>query len=328
LSIAAWEVPRIKWNQNIKVLFRESQLFKGQNKLHLLYRVWRGSSILFGGGSVFQSFDSIRYFNTLLTCATGHNYALGVSIGPFYTVKAESACRELMKKFTVICTRDDRSYEMLKSYNIDAQIINGGDLAVLLFQSEQVAREQLIAQPKANKLGLALCNYERFINGDCVREAERINKIVQSLEMLDPSNIEEIVLFDFNGHDKYGDNILNRSLARLLQKKYRVTHIPYDSSPISVLKQIAEMRCLIAMRLHAAVFGFMANVPTIIMAYHQKCIDWARLIKSDAGLLLDEHTYSAETLADTITRIMRGEQQANLERFEVIEQRAMKNWTW
>ncbi|MCL6582186.1 MAG: polysaccharide pyruvyl transferase family protein [bacterium] len=329
IIVTAVQVPLFNGSHFIYPAFLKKKHFIGENRLRLYYHAFKAQNIILGGGSVLHSSNSMKGIIDLLKLSgKGPHVALGVSIGPFRDLKAEKVCSSLLKRLSFVGLRDQSSFEIAKQIAPCVQIEKTFDLAVLLPKSLGYSIEQIKSDITRRGIGLALCNYERYIGGDTNREKVCKQKVLQVLSKLYPEEIDEIVLIDFNGHPFYGDHELHSEIAERLKSRFYVKHLFYNSDPIVVLKWIASLRCLIAMRLHAAVFGYMTQTPTIMLPYHVKCLAWASEIKMPLELILCRDSFEVDELIMRIREIIAGRASSPSLPLKVAETLAMRNWIW
>lgn len=321
--------PEFKNSQYVHPVYVKKTRFKGQNKLRYYYNVLRSKSIVFGGGSIFHSSDILRKQIELLRLSgKGPHAALGVSIGPFRDSKAEMVCADLLKRLSFVGLRDKHSLDIARSIAPDVRSEKTFDLAVMLPRAEGYSVDSFNNGVYRRGIGVALCNYERYTGGDSKREEVRKKKIVKMLKQLDPEENEEIVFIDFNGHHYFGDRDIHSEIIAEMGDHIKIRHIPYSSNPMKVLKVISGLRIIIAMRLHAAVFGYISQTPTIMLSYHPKCIDWANEIGMPQDFIFDSHDFDINQVALCIKEtISKDPDKATLSAMEA-EKLAMKNWLW
>lgn len=322
------KVPRFEGSDFIKPILVTKTKFIKENGLRVYYNAARAHNIVFGGGSVFVGSKDLKVkINMLKLAGKGPHTAMGVGIGPFRDAYAERICAELLKRLSFIGLRDQTSLDIATSIAPGVRAEKTFDLAVLLPHVSGLPPEPLTGGVRKG-IGLALCNYERFTRGDRSREQVRVAKVIQALKQKCSGDNEEVVLIDFNGHPYFGDHELHAAVASEIGKFVRVRHICYSSDPIEVLKTVSGLRALVAMRLHAAVFGYMVQIPTIILSYHPKCRGWAQEIGMPAELFFDSNDFDVEKLADALNKaIARNVSMPALPIVEA-EKLAMKNWEW
>lgn len=323
------KMPELKIFENIKPIYTQRQRFKGENRLRGYYNAVCSHQIIFGGGSVFHTDKNMKQkINLLKLSGKRDHVAIGVALGPFKNTKAERVCAELLKRLSFIGLRDQVSLDIARSIAPDVRAEKTFDLAPLLPRTLGLSIDSLNSAGVRKGIGLALCNYESFTGGDEKLEEARKNKIIQVLKKIGPDDSEEIVFIDFNGHPYYNDRKLHLEVAKGIGKHLEIRHIPYSNNPLKVLKAVAGLRTIIAMRLHAAVFGYIAQTPTIILSYHPKCLGWASETGMPPELVFDSHDFDIGQLVRAIKTAINGNLPLPTLPIKEAEKRAMKNWVW
>ncbi|GAA6152903.1 polysaccharide pyruvyl transferase family protein [Pseudoteredinibacter isoporae] len=271
----------------VERLISEKQLFRGQNRLHQYRAAWTNDHLIFGGGSVLHCARDIQHMRHLCNLNQGLSLALGVGIGPFKNVAAERECKKLLERCDFIGLRDKNSYRVAKELAPNARTELTFDLAPMLLSIPNLAAtsssvDNAVAAPhikresgdaKRRGIGVALCPVERF-KGDFASETYRLKALARSLALVHALTGEPIYLFDFNGHNTLGDGPVHKQLKQLIPDKVPVIYYHYQSNPALIIEKFKRLKAVIAMRLHAAVFGYLANTPTLTLSYHSKCDGW------------------------------------------------------
>lgn len=301
--------------------------FKGENRLRLLWAAARSSGVIFGGGSVFHSTDDMKRMLELLRFSgPGPRAALGVSVGPFRDSRAEAVCTELLKRLDFVGLRDQESFEIVSSISPGVRHAKTFDLAPLL--PRMIAVPGKAASLPRRGIGFALCDYERFVGRDAGLEAQRRDGILDLIERLDPDLVGEIVFIDFNGHACYGDRPVHQEIAARISPRFKVRHVPYTPDPGKVLEIIAGLRCIVAMRLHAAIFSFMARTPTLLLSYHNKCRGWASEIGLPGRYLHESVGFDAAVLAACVMDGLESSFETPNLSVDEAEDLSLLNWSW
>ncbi|QCN97408.1 polysaccharide pyruvyl transferase family protein (plasmid) [Azospirillum argentinense] len=278
--------------------------------------------VIFGGGSVFHTHGDLRDKITLMRCAAARGHvALGVGIGPFRDSRAEKTCAELLKRLSFVGVRDEESLGIARAIAPDANVEKTFDLAPLLGDALAVAPPAPGAPRRG--IGIALCKDE--LESD--RDERIVERVAQAILRLPSWIAYEVVLIDFNGHDSHGDAPLHRRLAERLRNLIPIRHLPYDPNPANVLRAISGLDAIVAMRLHAAVFGFLADTPTTLLSYHPKCDGWARDIGLSSKMVHDCEDLDPAALASSIESAIHGGARPTLSR-QMARDAALLNWTY
>lgn len=136
------------------------------------------------------------------------------------------------------------------------------------------------------------------------------------------------MLIDFNGHSSYGDSGIHQDIVRHINGRFKIHHMRYDSNPLKVLTVIKRLLALVAMRLHAAIFGYLTMTPTAMISYHPKCLGWADDIGLDKEYIYDSVDFSPEQVALFVNNAMNGLARLPMLPIEQAERLAFDNWKW
>lgn len=293
-------------------------------------RAGRGADlVLFGGGSVFTRHDVIEVgLRAVAEAPSATCCAIGVSIGPFRDAATEAACARLLGRLAFVGVRDRVSLERGRALAPDTRIELTFDLAPLLARAAGAEVDAAGARGR-HGLGIALCDLERFVGGDPARSAERVGRVAEAVRRCAARGLlDEVLLIDFNGHGELGDRAVHVTLADRIGAAVPVRHVPYASNPLAVMRGVAGLRGIVAMRLHAAVFAFCTRTPALVLGYHEKCSQWAEMIGAPAELVMDATSSGAEELAMGIGRLLEGTPPQPTLTPEEAEGRALGNWAW
>jgi polysaccharide pyruvyl transferase WcaK-like protein len=243
----------------------------------------KGARLILGGGSLLRSTAGIAEVSALLDMSPGGGHAaLGVSIGPWRDPAAEAACARLLNRFDFVGVRDDISLARARDLAIATTVELTFDLAPLLMV-EEPGRVR-----SSGALGVALC-------GPAVtpQEFEHLAEILSQWLQSTPGR--EVVLLPFNVHPRKGDIALHTALAGRLQGCGKVSLEPYQGDPRATWRRVAELEALVAMRLHAGIFGYCTRTPTLLLPYEEKCQAWAAISQHPADFV---RPVTATTLDD------------------------------
>jgi polysaccharide pyruvyl transferase WcaK-like protein len=211
------------------------------------------------------------------------SHAVGVSVGPFRNTRDELEIREFLKRFRSISLRDVASYERTRSLGLDVPVCLSFDPAVLLPDFLPSTSGDPRGRPR---LGVALRLFESQ-EGDTppAIEGRRLHSVTQMLKRLAETVDYEVVVFAFNGHPERGDVELANRLATAVGGAVPATVVRYDGDLRSIFSEVSRCDAVVAMRLHAAVFAYTAQVPFALIDYHPKCAEFARSVDLSRDLV-------------------------------------------
>lgn len=300
-ATAAW-IPRFPGSDAVRPTVRSSQRFRGEERLRRAWTALRAHSFVFGGGSVFHTAEQLDRLRRLLALSgPGPHLAAGVSLGPFGAVADERACARLLRQLRFVGLRDRASAAIAAALAPDVESRLTFDLAPLVLHLVAPA-----PAPAARRgVGLALCENER--RRDPARDARRRERLVALACALSRRLDDELVLLDFNGAGDWGDHPVHAEVsARARAAGARVRHRAYDPRPLEVLREVASLRGIVTMRLHAAVFAYLASTPTVMLSYHPKCGGWSEQIGLPARLVHDSTAFEPDVVADALVGAVEG----------------------
>ena len=179
------------------------------------------------------------------------------------------------------------------------------------------------------RLGVSLCNYERFVGGNVERERRRVDEVADALcQVAKQGLIDEVLVFDFNGHPEKGDASVGSCLVSLLSRAVRTRHVGYAADPMHAMEEIGQVDAMVAMRMHAAVFAYCQERPTLLIAYHEKCHAWAAMIGMDRRLVIDTSNLSRASLAAAIQGMVTHEYESPRLAVADAMDASRRNWNW
>lgn len=325
LAAKASALPVFPGSGLIRAAYPAVQRWRGEHRIRLWLEALRSRAIVFGGGSVFHTTARLAHVENLLRLAgRGPHLAAGVSIGPFRSIAEERACARVLGRLAFLGLRDAESAALARALAPHVQSRLTFDLAPLLLLLENGSLEP----PAARRgLGIALCDHERFTNGDIRREALRRERLAAVLRAIDRDLFDELVLVDFNGHPELGDRRIHAEiLAMAREAGIPARHEPYDPRPLAVLRTVAGLRAMLAMRLHACVFGFLARTPSVILSYHPKSHGWAEQIGAPPSLVHDSVDFDPREIARVVELALQGRAPAPALSVETAVERARLNF--
>ena len=291
-------------------------------------RLRRARHLIWAGGSIIHK-EQINdaYCRMMDLAPDAKAVAAGVSVGPFPNTAAEASAARFVNRLHFIGVRDQISYQRVLQIAPKAHVKLTFDLAPLLVQQTRNTAER--TPPARRGLGVALCNYERFVGGEVKREGERLATVAEAIRTcVRAGAVDHVVLIDFNGHPKYGDHALHAELAHRLGASVSTEHVRYSDDPVTVLRRIGTLRGMLAMRLHAAIFAFCDSVPSILLSYHEKCREWARMVGSPKERTVDADHLDPSALALQIKGLFQsGAAVASMRPVEAAC-KALENWSW
>ncbi|CAA0086988.1 Uncharacterised protein [Zhongshania aliphaticivorans] len=309
---------------NLTAIQSSVQKFKGQDRLLKYLAAKRSQHIVIGGGSVFHTEKDIKQKTQYLKLAASQTHcAVGVGLGPFINTAAERACATFLNRCTFTGVRDQDSFNIARSIAPNANVALTFDLAPGM--SLEPAFKSSLALQRDNAIGVALCPVERF-KGNEKAELDRNTVIADTLRNLYQQEAFEVRLIDFNGHSALGDHIVHHDLLQKLDG-IPCEILQYVADPFYAVNQISRLRGILAMRLHAAVFGYLSDTPVIALNYHPKCNNWCRDIGQGEEFSVETANLDAEKLRQGLAKILAGNYSHPDLPVSAAAEKAMSNWS-
>jgi polysaccharide pyruvyl transferase WcaK-like protein len=263
------------------------------------------------GGSTFHSSlkktDLRTYAKFKKTAGfKGKTGAIGISLGPFVTSKAEQNTIEYLKTLDFLALRDNKSYEQALSYDLPYQPVKAFDLAALLPEIYNFDHSKKELSNEFPIIGISVCNYESYINGDLKKELARNQFVENLIQQLKKYNNIKFRFFVFNGSPVMGDEKLTNEMIRNLNKdgKLNFEIVPYQVKVQDTFDKIAECNLVISTRLHASIFACYSNTPFFLLEYHRKCTDFLDDVGQAQTYRLSDGNAEAASIVAEIEKII------------------------
>jgi polysaccharide pyruvyl transferase WcaK-like protein len=277
-----------------------------------VFSVFNSDVFLSAGGSTFHS--SLQMTDLRLYAKwkkkfhiNGKTGAIGISLGPFISSKAEKDTISYLKTLDFLALRDNHSYNLACSYDLPFEPIESFDLAALLPLIYPNELNLSIQKSSTKKIiGISVCNYERYVNGDIHKEDMRNEYVLQILKILAKEKNYILRFFIFNGHKITGDEALSFSLIKKLEDAglKNVEIVPYLSNVAETWNKVKECDLVISSRLHASIFACFAQVPFFLLEYHRKCTDFLNDIGQYERYRLHDGSKNVNDFIDQINEIL------------------------
>ncbi|NHF61081.1 polysaccharide pyruvyl transferase family protein [Flavobacteriaceae bacterium TP-CH-4] len=281
-------------------------------KTYLLQRKWllhQTKYSVLAGGSVFNDVQPGSIKDVTLRMKVRHKRlklgAIGVSIGPFKSVKKENEIIEYLKHMDFLSVRDKRSYEYASSLNLEYNPVESFDIAAMLPEIYNFSK--LPKEKNSNIIGISFNNEEsHLINGDLVNEKRRRTFIISLLRYLSNHGNYEFRFFVFNANPVRGDEAVTNEI---IQKSQIVNYeiFQYQRSTINTWNALRECAVMISSRLHASIFACFADVPFFSIEYHKKCTDFLKDVGQDESYLWGDGEIDFVKAAQSVLSILQND---------------------
>ncbi len=236
----------------------ETSKIHGVDSCHMFkfFKDLKAADVLIsGGGSLLQdvtSFKSLLYYLSVIYTAILLGKKVEIfaqGIGPIHSKAGQILTRTALRFADKISVRDKKSYELLNSWNINAELVK-----------DPVLTLELPVKNKTGTVGVQLRNYPTITDGF-------LNSLAEELVKRFPDkNFQIISLQDSIDLD------ICEQFGRILYKKGcsgRIT-ILSKLSINDVIEKISDLEFLIGMRFHANIAGIKSGVKTLAINYDIK----------------------------------------------------------
>lgn len=249
-------------------------------------------NIFFAGGSLYSS-DSFSTADLMYKKKNCNFHAMGVSVGPYKNGTAEKKVIDNLKRYSYISLRDKKSYERVKSYNLDAKIVLASDLAGL-------GVELIEKKPKKNNtlkhIGFSPC----WIDGEKEKTFQYINDFYDQISKLDNTLEYKVIILCLNENPSNGDISLCQEIEKkLLARGINCALVYYSSlGVLGTWYAINDLDFYFTVRLHGAITAYLTETPFYLYEYHEKCTEFLRFIGKEGNN--PEVNFDSELLKTTL----------------------------
>lgn len=288
----------------------------------------RASMLVYGGGSVFREMGPLseKRLYSLWSRTTGRPHAaVGVSIGPFVSAASQRRLAAALRSMRYVAVRDAASVSRLRQLGFPGTVVAAGDLAGLLpeaFGEDLTVRS---AAPAARaRLGVSLVGWDGEATGD--ESNRRLEAIVEAIGSFVRHESVDVTIFVFNTHPRFGDRAVSARLQSALDGHCDVRVVDGTRGVRPVWDEIKKCSIGFHMRMHAAVFSYLAGVPFGLIPYQRKCDDLLDEIGQPTSRRLNRLPAGAAEITRVLTGMLTDGRPAGLPREEFVH-RARRNFT-
>ena len=248
----------------------------------LLRQIRDFDGLVGGGGDVLRddrgwrhlSFATEKYF---VAKAFGTPwYVLNAGIGPPTTGYGRRILRYVLERARQVVVRDRRGYDVALAARGPEDTYFAGDIVLSLprlFPDECRARLDAPARGPSYVLVCLRGNPDAF--GRFAMPEPRLRELASALDAL-AARGHRIAFLPFQQHDTEDDDTLHRAIAARMCQRDAIDFVPWTVDVSRIATIFREASLVVAMRLHAAVLAEAFAVPTAILAYDRKLLEFAR----------------------------------------------------
>jgi polysaccharide pyruvyl transferase CsaB len=239
--------------------------------------------VIIGGGGLFHDYwgidpnafltdnhSGIGFYTTSAVLAALYAKPLmlyAVGVGPLTSEHSRRFTRVTCDAAQNITVRDLSSRELLESLGVPASKIEVTADPVFAFPlPEKIQNEP---RPAGAKIGISLRNWNLNVHPG-FWEAEVATALDRTLQNEPTTDIDFYPFQRLTGGEMEDDIAVARRVRDLMKNKERVHILEDDLSPADLLAHMSECSLIVGMRLHALIFGVLANVPVLALSYDPK----------------------------------------------------------
>ena len=287
-----------------------AQLFRGHQRISKLLQTVRSEWTIYGGGSLINDSSGLSFLKNLLQTVRlqkllGHKVGMiALGVGPLHSEEAKRIASMLISSLDLLTVRDQNSADICIQLGLPSPAIVG-DLAFILPNMKTPDVTARFTPSKSRKtLGISVCNYSQYVGRGAEPDLIRVTKVVAALRKIAQNFECDLAIFEFNGSQAVGDSEVVELLDKELSEYTNIIRLPYTDNPVVVLEDIAQCDAVLAMRLHSAIFSFIAKKPMVMIDYHQKCRGFAHQIGLPPDLIVDSESFEIDTLSRSILKAL------------------------
>lgn len=223
--------------------------------LDIIGAISKSDILISGGGSLLQDVTSIKsliyyLFIIFLGLILGKKVIIfAQGIGPIKSPIGQFLTKELLKHCTYVSVRDTKSFELLKSWHINADLL-----------CDPIFSTEIPKTTKKDVVAVQLRNFRTM-------SEDFIDRLAQKIVSEFPNKPIEIYSFQ-DSIDLEICQKLEKSL-KLLDNNIKVT-LYSDLTNDEIVEKISQVKYLIAMRFHAIIIGLLANTQILSINYDIK----------------------------------------------------------
>lgn len=285
----------------------------------LIQQLSEADAFILGGGGLFQDHHQftitdlhaypapgISYYAQLCLLArqAGVPYMLfTMGVGPLSTNDARDITREIFQHATYASVRDQASATLLEQIGVTAEVEVGADPAWLMPKPKRIELWQRFPHLSGRRIAVVVPREWPFAK-------EWRESLAQGLAKI--ANAGWAILWlPFQASTHGSDIGVTEELGRQLDPRTPQA-IAHCASPEEAAQIIAAADVLVAMRLHALIFGLKNGVPTVAVEYDDKLATVADAFQLESSLRLrltdpaSRYCTSMETLIGLPTRLRQG----------------------
>lgn len=251
------------------------------NLLGIFFEILRTDVLFSGGGSLLQdvtSSKSLLYYLALIVTSLLFGKKVIIfaqGIGPLKNNFLKKLTKYILKKCTFVTVRDERSLELLKSWNIPAQLV-----------CDPVWNFKVSKRYSHNGVGVQLRKWHLLTD-------EMITALAKAIAENFPQ--KKIFIYALQRtQDKEVCEKLEEKINRINPSVY--TQVVTNRNPSSVSDSFSHLDMMIAMRYHACLLALKYGIKTLPVIYDPK----VEILSDEFGLNNRIYLYSSEEITNAV----------------------------
>lgn len=274
--------------------------------IKLIKTIFRSDILFSGGGSLLQdvtSFKSLFYYSLVIfiaLCFRKKVVIFAQGIGPLNKDLSKFIVKNLLKHATYISVRDENSLELLKSWNINAELVNDPVFSLPVPQ-----------RSLSGKVGVQLRDFSTMNDLLLKKLAQSVVKEFSDKKIeifVFQKSIDQAVCTKFNDIIKSLNPNLDTEIITNLNRK-------------DIIDRISDLEYMIAMRFHALIIALKAGVKSMGINYDIKVEKLAQeasipLISVDGSDDYEKAFFSLKSLNSEELRSFSAKKEFNWDKIE------------
>jgi len=204
-------------------------------------------------------------------------YMVNIGIGPLPVWWSRIMTTVILKASHLITVRDMDSYYLARRLGVRTDMLHlSFDLSVLIPEAEQ--KHSRSTQDGINILGISILPYHSIYERDPTGDLHLVQEMAKALNRwLRENDSRRLKIFIFRGLSKEDDCSIAHCLAHLIRLP-QVEVVPYNPDPNCTLAEVKKCDAFVSMKLHSAIFAYLAELPQLVVTYLPKCLSFAKEI--------------------------------------------------
>jgi polysaccharide pyruvyl transferase WcaK-like protein len=296
-------------NYGICVSYKKGNLVPGWGRLSRAYHRLIAKGFVLAGGSLLASEAALlKLENDFYWQQAGKKrFAIGVSVGPFQSVRHEQKTIDYLNQMSYVGFRDNFSYDWATFNNIRIPFDRAFDLAVLLPKAIETPSIYLSSE---KVLGISLLAFNSAKKqADLARDLQFVEDFARITHTITKENNFKIKLFSICCHPEHQDDLMCQKFKASLPSDAPVEIYKHNGDAYQTLVAMKSCSHFASMRLHGSIFTYINQQPLLLLSYHPKCTSFAQTIGLDSQFCLDVSQFNPEQYRESLQLLL---QQTNL----------------